>query len=266
MRDNLVPDLRTDKNGVTSTRWVKPGTSSGTKKNNMPVPGIKREGLESKRSRLFDSFDLDRMTGNTVYESKFKGQLDMMSEKSVDEALAVLERNQHSNRVNHAVRHSINTLATNPEKREEELILSIRIAEVESFYEKHLTPSPLGNPMRAIEVEDGAVSSLVVRDDLDKEETQKPLELTEERANEIYLAAHVASAIEMHKTNVSHERRNFSDYWSVFQDHGDLVGVFSEFSDRLDEAMEYVYENGADAGALRQYLRGDHMALAGGAL
>jgi hypothetical protein len=105
-----------------------------------------------------------------------------------------------------------------------------------------------------------------VRNDPDNEQEYQPLVLSEKEADEAVLAGYVNAALDMHKANVSKERHSSTDYWSVFQDHGDLVGVFSEFRDRLDEATEYVYENGDDAGALRQHLRGDHMALAGGAL
>lgn len=265
MRNNLKPELRTDKNGVTSTRWVKQDSSSASNGTGLPTPGIKVESLSSKTNRLFDSFDLDRMAGNIAFEKNFRDQLSKMSEASVDAALATLEKHQDSSRVNYAVRHSINSWAKNPDKTESDLILSMRFAGIESFYEKHINPSPLGNPIRASDIEDGILSSLAARNDPDNEDGA-PLKLNDEEAEEVVIAGYVAAAIDMHKTNVSKERTSGTDYWSVFQEHGDLVGAFSEFSDRLDEATEYVYENGADAGALRQHMRGDHMALAGGAL
>lgn len=265
MRNNLIPELRTDKNGVTSTRWVKQNLSSGTKGNGMPTPGIKAESLSSKQNRLFESFDLGRMADSTSFEKNFRDQLSQMSETTVDEALSTLEKHPDSTRVNYAVRHSINSWAKNQDKDERDLRLSMKFAGVESFYEKHLKASPLGNPTRAGDVEDGTLASLVVRNDPDNNQGV-PVTPTGEEAEEAVLAGYVNAAIEMHITNVSDDRFARSDYWSVFQDHGDLVGVFSEFRDRLDEAMEYVYENGSDAGALRQHMRGDHMALAGGAL
>lgn len=265
MRNDLIPELRTDKNGKTSTRWVKSGQATASKGNGMPVPGIKVESLDSKKDRLFGSFELDRMAGNPAFEKNFRDQLSQMSETTVDAALSTLEKNQDSPRVNYAVRHSINSWAKNPDKTERDLLLSIRFAGIESFYEKHLKASPLGNPIKAGEVEDGTLASLTVRNDPDNEQGI-PVKPTGDEADEAVLAGYVNAAIEMHITNVSNDRFTRSDYWSVFQDHGDLVGVFSEFRDRLDESMEYVYENGADAGALRQHMRGDHMALAGGAL
>lgn len=265
MRNDLIPELRTDKNGKTSTRWVKQDSSSATKGNGMPTPGIKVEGVESKRNRLFESFDLDRMAGNPAFEKTFRDQLSQMSEASVDAALATLEDHQDSPRVNYAVRHSINSWAKNSDKTERDLVISIRFAGVESFYEKKLKPSPLGNPTRAGDVEDGTLASLTVRKDPDNTHGE-PLPFSDEEVDEAVLAGYANAAIEMHTTNVSDDRFARSDYWGVFQEYGDLVGVFSEFSDRLDEAMEYVYENGTDAGALRQHMRGDHMALAGGAL
>jgi hypothetical protein len=266
MRNDLTPELRTDKNGVTSTRWVKPDQSSASKGNGLPTPGIKTESLDSKKNRLFDSFDLDRMAGNPAFEKNFRDQLAQMSETTVGAALATLEKHQESPRVNYAVRHSINSWVKNSDKTERDLLLSIRFAGIESFYEKHIKISPLGNPLRAGDVEDGTLSSLAVRNDPDNEQEYQPLVLSEKEADEAVLAGYVNAALDMHKANVSKERHSSTDYWSVFQDHGDLVGVFSEFRDRLDEATEYVYENGDDAGALRQHLRGDHMALAGGAL
>jgi hypothetical protein len=265
MRSNLIPELRTDKNGVTSTRWVKPDQSPASKGSGMPTPGIKVESLSSKQDRLFESFDLDRMAGNPVFEARFKDQIAQMSEATVDAALATLEKHQESPRVNYAVRHSINSWAKDSDKTERDLLLSMRFAEIESVYQKHIKMSPLGNPLRAGDVEDGTLSSLAVRNDPDNEQGQ-PLPPSDEDAEAAVLAGYVNAALDMHKINVSKERTSSTDYWSVFQDHGDLIGAFSEFRDRLDEATEYVYENGADAGALRQHMRGDHMALAGGAL
>jgi hypothetical protein len=206
------------------------------------------------------------MAGNPVFEAQFKDQLAQMSETAVDAALTTLETHQDSQRVNYAVRHSINSWAKDSEKTEQGLLLSMRFAEIESVYQKHIKPSPLGNPLRAGDVEDGTLSSLAVRNDPDNEKEYQPLVLSEKEADEAVLAGYVNAVLDMHKTNVSKERTSSTDYWSVFQEHGNLIGAFSEFRDRLDEAVEYVYENGPDAGALRQHMRGDHMALAGGAL
>ena len=265
MRNNLTPELRTDKNGVTSTRWVKQDMASSAKGNGIPALGVKTESLRSKKDRLFSTFDLGYMMGNITFERRFEEQIDRMSETTVDAALATLDKHQDSPRVNHAVRHSINSWAKNPEKTERDLLLSMRFAEVESFYEKHLKASPLGNPASAGDVEEGTLSSLATRNNPDKKQGTS-LSLSDEEADEAVLAGYVNAALDMHTTNMSTDRFSNSDYWSVFQNHGDLVGVFSEFRGRLDEAMEYVYENGDDAGALRQHMRGDHMALSGGAL
>jgi hypothetical protein len=37
---NLIPELRTDKNGVTSTRWVRPADNAANKNSTLPVPAI----------------------------------------------------------------------------------------------------------------------------------------------------------------------------------------------------------------------------------
>lgn len=40
MNNNLVPELRTDKNGVTRKRWVKPTSAATAKGSPIPAPGV----------------------------------------------------------------------------------------------------------------------------------------------------------------------------------------------------------------------------------
>lgn len=139
----------------------------------------------------------------------------------------------------------------------------LRFAALESVYDRYLVKSPLGNPLRSHEVRDGIVHSTEVV--LGTSE-QGDYELTPAELDGAVLAGYAAAAVDMHRTNFSKERTNGSFYWSFLQDHGDLAGAFVEFRDRLEEAVAFVYENGDDAGALRQHMRGDHSALSGGAL
>lgn len=263
-----MPERRTDRNGIISTRWVKivQAEPAGDKK--LPVPGMVKESLQSRRGRLRDTLDFGRMAGNELYLQNVQKQLDGLPEAGIDFALKTLDEHQDSPRVNHAVLNSIQRWdkSANRLKTEENLILSLRFAAVESVYEKYLEPSPLGNPLRSSDLEEGISASLVMSKEDEGESPRRPL--TPDEADAAVYGAYAAAAYEMHKTNVSTQRffSSKSLYWDMFQSYPELAGAFSEFRDRLDEATEYVYQNGADASALRQHMRGDTMALASGAL
>lgn len=262
----LIPQRRPDKNNKIVTRWVKPDSASaGLDK--MPLPGIRVETLQNKQNRLFDSFEFGlRWGSNEAYKENIRKQIAPMSEEAVKAALNTLDEHQGSDRVNHAVLHSINSWSKN-DKSEKELLTSFRFAAIESVYEKYLKPSPLGNPQRASDLEEGIVTSLLVRangDSFDNLPERRPL--TDEESDQAVMAGYAAATVELHNTNISKDRFAKSDYWDFFQQHGELVGVFSEFRDRMDEVVDYVYRNGPDAGSARQYMRGDHIALSDGAL
>lgn len=66
MRENLIPEQRTDKNGVTSVRWVKPGTNDTGTGPSLPAPALAappavnyREELKSLLHKTAVSFDDD---------------------------------------------------------------------------------------------------------------------------------------------------------------------------------------------------------------
>lgn len=260
----LIPQQRPDKNGKIVTRWVKPDAGATSSLGKVPSPGIKKETLQQKHDRLFDSFDMGWKSGNERFREVFRGQISYMREDATDLALKTLDRHQDSPRVNHAVESAIHRW-NKGHRSDKQLLVSIRFAAIESVYEKYLKPSPLGNPARADDLEQGVIASLIMRND---EADYGERELTEAEADDAVFAGYAAAAVELHNTNVSKERYRSAKggYWEFFQEHGDLAGVFSEFSDRLDEMTEYVYQNGTDAGALRQHMRGDHMALSDGAL
>jgi hypothetical protein len=260
----LIPQQRPDKNNKIVIRWVKADASAPASLSKVPSPGIKKETLQQKHERLFDSFDLGHMKDNQNFRGNFRGQISYMREDAVDLALDTLDRHQDSPRVNYAVQSAIKRW-NKGHRSDRQLLVSIRFAAIESVYEQYLKPSPLGNPTRADDLEEGIIASLVMRND---EADYGERELTEAEESEAVLGGYAAAATEMHTTNISKDRYRSAKvgYWEFFQDHGDLVGVFSEFSDRLEEMTEYVYQNGPDAGALRQHMRGDHMALADGAL
>lgn len=52
MRENLVPELRTDKNGKSSTRWVRPAGTSTVKGAGIPVPSLSSKAKKKQREEI----------------------------------------------------------------------------------------------------------------------------------------------------------------------------------------------------------------------
>jgi hypothetical protein len=259
-----MPERRTNKNGVTSTKWVKSGQPIPQNTKVMPpLPGAKNKGLPFKKDQLRKSFNLGAMTGNKNVEKVLRGQINMMSEENVDLALKTFAEHTGSH-VNRAVRGTIDVWARTRKRSDVGLLTCLKFDAVESVYDNYSKKPLFGSPYKAQEIRIGVSSSLSARDD--RYLTDELWELNEYEFNEALMAGYVAAIIETHLADFDKDRSVTANYGYVFQDHGDLVGVFTEFPDRRDEMLTYVYENGPDAGALRQHMRGDHSALSGGAL
>jgi hypothetical protein len=259
-----MPERRTNKNGVTSTKWVKSGQSIPQNNKVMPpLPGAKNQGLPFKRNQLRKSFDLGDMKGNKNVEKVLMKQVNMMSEAAVDLALKTFAEHAGPS-VRRSVRGTIDVWARTRNRSDEGLLTSLKFDAVEMVYDNYSKKPLFGSPYKAHEIKIGVSSSLSDRDD--RYLTSELWELNEDEMGEALMAGYVSAIIEVHLADFDKDRSVTANYGYVFQDHGDLVGVFTEFSDRLDEMLDYVYENGPDAGPLRQHMRGDHMSLSGGAL
>jgi len=262
---NLMPERRTNKNGVTSTKWVKAGQAIPQNIKVMPpLPGAKSQGLPIKKDMLRAAINLGTMRGNKDMETMLFRQINKMSESGVDLALKTLE--EHSGRkVNNAVRICINEWSKDNNRTEEGLIVALKFAAVESVYDTYLKSSLFGTPYKGQEIMAGVTKSFSVRE-YDRHLSPDLRQLNDDELNEVLMAGYVAAIVETHLADFNKNRSVSGDYRLVFQDHGGLVGVFVEFSDRLDEVLAYVYENGPEAGPLRQHMRGGHSSLSGGAL
>lgn len=259
-----MPERRTNKNGVTSTKWVKSGQSIPQNTKVMPpLPGAKNQGLPFKRNQLRGAFDLGAMKGNKNVEKVLREQINMMSEASVDLALKTFADHTGPS-VRRSVRGTIDVWARTRKRSDEGLLTSLKFDAVEMVYDNYSKKPLFGSPYKAHEIKIGVSSSLSARDD--RYLTDELWELNEDGLNEALMAGYVAAIIEIHLADFDKDRSVTANYGYVFQDHGALIGVFMEFPDRRDEMLTYVYENGPAAGALRQYMRADHSALAGGAL
>jgi hypothetical protein len=260
----LMPERRTDKNGVTSTKWVKPGQHIPQNTKVMPpLPGAKEKGLPFKKGQLRNAINLGDMKDNKNVKHLLMKQVNMLSEAGVDLALKTLEKHQGP-KVNSAVWACIDSWTRDKGRTEEGLILFLKFAAVESVYDDYLKTTLFGSRYKAQEIIFGTKASLSRRDD--KYLNDDFRQLNDDELNEALMAGYVSAIVETHLSDFNKDRPVTPEYAFVFEDHGELVGVFTEFSDRLDEMLAYVYENGPEAGPLRQHMRGDHIALSGGAL
>lgn len=260
---NLIPVKRPDKNGHMVTRWVKQEQSGTDQGNGIPAPSVKRESLQQKRARLLRSFTFDGEPSKGLV-AVVEAQISFMSPELLDESLEQLEKHPESSRVNAAVRQAINRWAQN-ERKDDDLLQALQFVGIETVWDKYLKPSPLGSGRSYNSVREGVVSSINTMQGNDGFDSVLGTKLEDEDVERAVLAAYAAVAIEMHIVNKAHEVPYKYMSWEIFQKHGQLVSVFEEFPDRLDEMVDYVHEHGDD-GTLRQYMRGDHLSLSDGAL
>lgn len=261
-KSELVPERRTDKNGITSTKWVKPRTSPAQSKA-MPAPKVARETVQAKKQRLCTVIET-RTPLSIPHRAQLRGQVQTMRGETVDAALNMINEHHDSPRVAIAVKTAVLSFAS-----EKVLLDAIRFAGVESVYDKYM---PLveekqtdASMLDSDELQNCVLYSIAQRSSNPKTRYSLTL-LTEEERAEALTGGYVAAALQMHQRNISGESYWSNSFTYLYQDHGALIGVFEEFPDQKDEMIAYVYENGADAGALRQHMRGDHSALAGGVL
>jgi hypothetical protein len=64
MNSNLIPEKRTDKNGVTSTRWVKPAAGKGKRGSRLPAPVVPQEAQSPLLDEAFKRVGVDILTAN----------------------------------------------------------------------------------------------------------------------------------------------------------------------------------------------------------
>lgn len=262
--NHLMPERRTNKNGVTSTKWVKSGQHIPQNAKVMPpLPGAKNKGLPFKKNQLRKAIDTGGMKGNKNFEKLLLKQVNMLNEEGVDLALKTLE-DHPGPKVNSAVWGCIEGWARDRARTDEGLIVSLRFAAVESVYDNYLKTTLWGNRHKSREIMAGTKASISRRDN--KYLNDDLRQLNDDELNEALMAGYVCAIAETRLSDFNMDRPVTPEYSFVCEDHGELIGVFTEFSDRLDEMLSYVYENGLEAGPLRQHMRGDHMSLSGGAL
>jgi hypothetical protein len=88
MNSNLVPELRTDKNGVTRKRWVKPSGAEASKKSSIPAPSTastnRRQLLKElaagikKSGRTASAKDEDIALVNDLAQMGLSSQMDLL--------------------------------------------------------------------------------------------------------------------------------------------------------------------------------------------
>lgn len=264
MMGYLMPERRTNKNGVTSTKWVKSGQNiPQSTKVLPPPPGANHKGLLFKKDKLRKAIDLGAMKDNSNVKNLLTKRINMLSEEGVDLALKTLE-DHPGPKVNSAVWKCIDAWAMDRNRTEKGLLVHLRFVAVESVYDNYLKTQLWGNRNKAQEIMHGTKASLSRRDDRYLNDDFR--QLNDDELNEALMAGYVCAIVETRLSDFNMDRPVTPEYSFVFEDHSELIGVFTEFSDRLEELLPYVYENGLDARALRQHMRGDHMALAGGVL
>lgn len=191
-----MPERRTNKNGVTSTKWVKPGQNIPQNTKVMPpLPGAKNKGLPFKKHQLRNAIDLGSMKDNKSVRQLLLKQINMMSEPGIDLALKTLEKHQGP-KVNSAVWGCIYSWTRDRKRTEEGLLVSLRFAAVESVYDNYLKTSLWGNRHKAQEIMAGTKASLSRRDDRYLNDDLR--QLNDDELNEALMAGYVSAIVETH--------------------------------------------------------------------
>lgn len=69
MNQNLVPELRTDKNGVVSKRWVRPAGVSAASKSQVPQPKMQSKPVSKEEIDVLSNEIYEVINGNGKYDS-----------------------------------------------------------------------------------------------------------------------------------------------------------------------------------------------------